>query len=180
MPVADLEILRRDLAVYLTTIVRILNAPLHPFDYGAAAEEMRDVVAKYHAAAAGEVDLQPVVDDLEALAVELRRWRSDAEARVRESPGDAAERRRFNTTLRQLARHLVSMNYARGERFDHDPATKFGAVPRLEGANTIGSAAADVKPFLRVGLVRERNKVRATIRAARRQLRASSDASVVL
>jgi hypothetical protein len=180
MPVADLEILRRDLAVYLTTIVRILNAPLHPFDYGAAVDEMRDVVAKYHAAAAGELDLQPVVDDLEALAVELRRWRSDAEARVRESPGDAAERRRLNAALRQLARHLVSMNYARGERFDHDPATKFGAVPRLEGATTIGSAAADMKPFLRVGLVRERNKVRATIRAVRRQLRASSDASVVL
>ena len=36
MPVADLEIMRRDLAVYLTTIVRILNSPLHPFDYAAA------------------------------------------------------------------------------------------------------------------------------------------------
>ena len=37
MPVADLEILRRDLSVYLTTIVRLLNAPLHPFDYAEAA-----------------------------------------------------------------------------------------------------------------------------------------------
>ena len=41
MPVADLEILRRDLTVYLTTIVRILNAPLHPFDYTAPLTEMR-------------------------------------------------------------------------------------------------------------------------------------------
>ena len=41
MPVASLDILRRDLAVYLTTIVRILNAPLHPFDYAAAADDAR-------------------------------------------------------------------------------------------------------------------------------------------
>ena len=40
MPVADLEILRRDLMVYLTTIVRIVNAPLHPFDYAAAVDEI--------------------------------------------------------------------------------------------------------------------------------------------
>lgn len=180
MPVADLEILRRDLAIYLTTILRILNAPLHPFDYGAAAEEMRDVVAQYHAAAKGDVDLQPVLDDLDALAADIRRWRDEADARLRESPADAAERRRLNAALRQLARHLVSVNYARGERFDHDPATKFGAVPRLEGAMALGSASAEMKPFLRVGLVRERNKVRAAIRAARRELRAASDARVLL
>ena len=56
MPVADLEILRRDLAVYLTTIVRIVNAPLHPFDYAAAVEEITRRVAQYQEAAGGEVD----------------------------------------------------------------------------------------------------------------------------
>jgi N-acetylated-alpha-linked acidic dipeptidase len=180
MPVADLEILRRDLAVYLTTIVRIVNAPLHPFDYSAAAQEIREVVAHYAAAAKGEVDLQPVVDDLDGLAADVRRWREEADAYVRENPADAAERRRLNAALRQLARHLVSMNYARGERFDHDPATKFGAVPRLEAATTLASVPGDMQPFLKVGLLRERNKVRAAIRAARRELRASSDARVLL
>src|SRR5690606_15823980 len=86
LPVADLEILRRDLAIYLTTIVRIVNAPLHPFDYAAAAEEVRDVVARYQAAAQGEIDLQPVVDDLDALAADVRRWCEEAHARVRDSP----------------------------------------------------------------------------------------------
>jgi hypothetical protein len=180
MPVADLEILRRDLAIYLTTIVRILNAPLHPFDYGAAVEEIREVVLQYHAAANGEIDLQPVADDLSALAADIRRWRDEADARVRENPGDAGERRRLNAALRQLARQLVWLNYARGERFDHDPATKFGAVPRLEGAVALASAAPEMKPFLKVGLVRERNKVRAAIRAARRELRAASDVRVLL
>ena len=60
MPVADLEILRRDLAVYVTTIVRILNAPLHPFDYAAAVDEIRGAIAEYQHAAGSEVDFAPI------------------------------------------------------------------------------------------------------------------------
>ena len=63
MPVADLEILRRDLMVYFTTIVRILNAPVHPFDYTAPLKEMADAVARYQEAAAGEIDLASVASD---------------------------------------------------------------------------------------------------------------------
>ena len=81
--------------------------------------------------------------------------------------------------LRQIARLLVPLNYARGERFDHDPALKFGAVPRLEAAASLSSAPAEMKPFIKVGLVREANKVRAVIRAARRELKASMDARVL-
>jgi hypothetical protein len=36
-----------------------------------------------------------------------------------------------------------------------------------------------VKPFIKVGLIRERNKVRA-LRAARRELKARTDAGVLL
>jgi hypothetical protein len=172
MPVADLEILRRDLAVYLTTIVRLLNAPLHPFDYAAAADEIRAAVAQYQKAAEGELDFSGIVDDLSALAVELRAWRSEVDARIGKSSADTAERRRLNAVIRQIARLLVPLNYARGERFDHDPALKFGAVPRLEAAASLSSAPADLKPFIKVGLVREANKVRAVIRAARRGLKA--------
>ncbi|HSC28770.1 MAG TPA: M28 family peptidase [Vicinamibacterales bacterium] len=180
MPVADLEILRRDLAVYLTTIVRLLNAPLHPFDYGAAADEMRQVLEGYQTRAGGEIDLRPVIEDLRSLAAQIRTWQAEAEARVREHPEDAGQRRRLNAGLRQIARRLVPMNYARGERFDHDPAVKFGAVPRLEAAATLGAIDADLKPFVRVGLIREMNKLRAALRAVRRELRVRADARVLL
>jgi hypothetical protein len=92
---------------------------------------------------------------------------------------DTAERRRLNAVLRQISRLLVPLNYARGERFDHDPALKFGPVPRLESAASLSSAPADLKPFIKVGLVREANKVRAVIRAARRELKVSTDARVL-
>ena len=168
LDVADLDVLRADLRIYLTTIIRTVNAPLHPFDYGAAIAEISSAVRQYHVAADGVVDLQPVVDDLEALAADYVRWRSEAEARV--IVGDLHDRRRLNATLRRLARQLVPLNYARGERFDHDPAIKYGPVPRLEAATRLASASADLKPFMITGLVRERNKVRAMLRAARREL----------
>src|SRR6185436_16206386 len=170
MPVADLEILRRDLAVYLTTIVRILNAPLHPFDYAAAVDEIHATVAQYQQAAAGEVDFGSILELLSRLGGEIRAWQAQAGAQIAKAPGDAALRRRVNAALRRLARLLVPLNYARGERFDHDPALKFGAVPRLEAATTLPSAPPAVKPFVKVGLVREANKVRAILRDAHRAL----------
>lgn len=168
MAVADLEILRRDLAVYLTTIVRIVNAPLHPFDYAAALEEIRSTVAQYQQAAGGEIDFGPILESVTRLADEFRAWRTDAEMQIAKAPHDAHERRRLNGMLRRIARLLVPLNYARGERFDHDPALKFGAVPRLEAATTLASAPPALKPFVKVGLVREANKVRAILRDAHR------------
>jgi hypothetical protein len=166
-PVASLPILRRDLQVYLTTIVRVVNAPLYPFDYAAAVDEIAKAVTDYRDRAAGEVDLGPVLADLAALRSAIASWRADAERRV---TSGADERRRLNATLRRLARILVPLNYARGERFDHDPAVKLPAVPRLEIANRLATAPPDRKPFLRTALVRERNKVRAMLRAALREM----------
>jgi N-acetylated-alpha-linked acidic dipeptidase len=187
MPVADLEILRRDLAVYLTTIVRILNAPLHPFDYAAAIDEIHAAVEQYHKAAEGEIDFRPILEELDRLRDETRQWQAEALARIAaggdkplglSAPLDRpkglsphTERQRLNAMLRRIARLLVPLNYARGERFDHDPALKFGAVPRLEAAASLPSMSPELKPFLKVGLTREMNKVRATIRAVRRELR---------
>jgi N-acetylated-alpha-linked acidic dipeptidase len=167
MPVADLEILRRDLCVYLTTIVRIVNAPLHPFDYTAAIDEVRAAVTRHQEAAGGEVDFAPLLADLTALGETCAAWRARAEADAASGSGD---RRRLNAVLRRVARLLVPLNYAKGERFDHDPALKFGPVPRLEAAASLATAPAELRPFIKVGLVRELNKVRATVRALEREL----------
>jgi hypothetical protein len=166
--VSDPNILKRDLQVYLTTIIRVANAPLYPFDYAATIDEMAVAVRRFQDAAAGEVDLVPVLDDLAALRADYVRWRLAAD--VRAETASPEELRLLNATLRRLARHLVPINYARGERFDHDPAIKLGIVPRLEAATSIAGASPGLKPFLRTSLVRERNKVRAVLRAARREL----------
>jgi N-acetylated-alpha-linked acidic dipeptidase len=170
--IADLEVLRRDLRVYLTTILRVVNAPLYPFDYGASIAEIAAAVGRYQNAAGGVIDLGPVLEDLRALRADIGRWRADAERCLSEAPGDRALRRRLNATLRRLARILVPLNYARGERFDHDPAVKLPAVPRLEATTLLERAPDAMRPFVRTSLVRERNKVRASLREARRLLAA--------
>ena len=175
-PVASPPILRRDLEVYLTTIARVVNAPLYPFDYAAAVDEIAAAAGQYRDRAAGEVDLAPVIDDLARLKQAILDWRSAAERAI--ATGSAVDRRRTNATLRRLARILVPLNYARGERFDHDPAVKLPVVPRLEMANQLTVASAERKPFLKTALVRERNKVRAMIRAAMREVMLAHEASV--
>jgi N-acetylated-alpha-linked acidic dipeptidase len=170
MDVADATIVERDLNVYITSILRLLNAPVYPFDYSAAIDEMTVAIDKYHQAGSGEIDLTPLLEDLRRLRARYVAWREGADADVRRDPSNAERRRAVNAVLRRLARILVPMNYARGERFDHDPAIKLGVVPRLEGALRLVDAGPDAKPFLRTGLVRERNKLRAMIRAAMREL----------
>jgi hypothetical protein len=168
LPVADLAILRRDLAVYLTTIVRVVNAPVYPFEYAATIDEISAAVAGYAARATGWIDLDAVLRDLEAVKAAYARWRQDADHRATWTDADA--RRQANATLRRLARILVPLNYARGERFDHDPAIKLPAVPRLEPAARLVEAPEDQQPFIRTALIRERNKIRAMLRTALREL----------
>jgi hypothetical protein len=168
--VADLDVLQRDLRIYLTTILRVANSPVHPFDYAATVDEIAAAVGKYQDAAGAAFDLTPVIEDLRGLRAAILQWRVEAERRVAAAPGDAELRRSLNATIRRLARRLVPLNYARGERFDHDPAVKLPAVPRLDAAALLASAPTQMQPFVRTALVRERNKIRATIREARREV----------
>ena len=83
---------------------------------------------------------------------------------------ETAARRALNATIRRIARLLVPLNYAVGERFDHDPALKLGPVPKLEAAAGLTAAPPELQRFMQVGLTRELNKVRATLRAVHREL----------
>ena len=129
--------------------MRVLNSPLYPFDYSAAVDEIASAVREYARQAAGEVDLSAVVADLDHLSKVVARWTADASKRA--SSGDADARRRANRTMRRLARILVPLNYARGERFDHDAAVKFPAVPRLESSRPARHTAAATVRLTRVG-----------------------------
>ena len=157
-----------DLRAYLTAIARIANAPLHPFDYTAAVLEIGAAVQHYQSAAGGELDLGAVSQELGALRRALNTWRSDADAAIAQHPDDQELRRRLNATLRRLARVLVPLGHARGDRFDHDPAVRYSTLPRLEAALHLADAAAEMKPFIRTALDREQNKIRAALREARR------------
>jgi hypothetical protein len=171
--VADIAVLRRDLQVYLTTILRVVNAPLHPFDYTAAVLEIGAAVQRYQQAAGNAVNLRGASESLKRLRRELAVWRSDAETALRHNPRNHELRRRVNEAIRRLARILVPLGYVRGERFDHDPAVRLSAVPRLEGALHVAGVPSGMRPLLQAALVRERNKVQAAIGDALQLVRSS-------
>jgi N-acetylated-alpha-linked acidic dipeptidase len=68
-----------------------------------------------------------------------------------------------------LARILVPVNYARGERFDHDPAVSLPIVPKLDRAPQLASLTGDRTLYrsLQTELIRERNKIVDQLDAAR-------------
>lgn len=167
LEVADPAILARDLAVYLTAISRVVNAPVHPFDYRRAVDEMLEPLRQYRDAAAPHMSLEEPVREAERLRAELDDFYGRLrEAARREKIGSPALAR-LNLRLRRLARILVPLGYARGERFDHDPAVKLPPVPRLAAALDLGKRPEGDRKFAIAALVRERNKVVAELRRAR-------------
>jgi len=169
LEVADRDSLARDLRVYVTAVVRVLNATILPFDYRATLKEIADAVEEYRKQAAGLVDFSELDRELKQLKTALRRFYA---ALARPSRGAAAER--ANDTLKELARILVPINYAAGERFDHDPALPLGPLPRLAAAARLPSAPPDQRRFLQAGLTREINKVANALHEAWRLVRRSA------
>jgi hypothetical protein len=154
------------IAVYQAVIESLATATMYPFDYTAPVLEMGAAVQRYQAAAGAELDLRAVSQDLARLRRAIGAWRSDVDTEVRRHPADPQLRRRLTATQRRLARALVPLGFARGERFDHDPAVPFSALPRLEGGLHVAETSEPMRSFLKTALVREVNKIRAAIRSA--------------
>lgn len=169
LPVADRGNLERDLKVYVTAILRVLNAGILPLDYRATVKEIADAVNAYRKQAGDLADLAPIEQELKRLRGALNAFYA-ALPRCR----SAAAIAQANDTLRELARILVPINYAAGERFDHDPALPLGTVPRLSAAARLQSTPPDQRPFLQAGLVREVNKVANALHEAWRLVRHSA------
>lgn len=163
LEIADRENLARDLRVYVTAILRVLNAGVLPFDYRATLNEIAEAIETYRRQADGLVDLSPIDQELERLRKALNGFYARLDA-VRTPE-------RANDTLKELARLLVPLNYAAGERFDHDPALPLGTLPRLSGIDRLRSVPADQKRFLQAGLTREINKVANALHEAWRLVR---------
>jgi len=156
--VADREILRQDLEIYVTALARVANARLLPYDFRETVTELRAGLDEYQRQAGDGFSLAPVFAELGRLEEALKRLYALA-------PSGEAEEDRFNRTLRELARQLVPLNYAFGERFDHDPAESLGVIPRLRDVSKLSRVErlSDQWRMLQTELVRQRNTVANTL-----------------
>jgi N-acetylated-alpha-linked acidic dipeptidase len=154
LEVADRGIIRQDLEIYVTALARVANAPVLPYDFRDTAREMRAGIDEYRMQASDGFSLAPVYEELDRLDRALDRLYAAV-------PGEDGDADLFNRTLMELARRLVPLNYAFGDRFDHDPAESLGVIPKLRDVAMLAKLKRDSDQWkmLQTGLVRARNMV---------------------
>jgi N-acetylated-alpha-linked acidic dipeptidase len=159
----------RDLRAYAVTVVRVLNAPIHPYDLGALVQEMRDALAAYQRAAGAHFDFAPAAQALGVLQDAVREFTARCAALASRPVGDA-EVRAANATLREVCAALLRLHYARGDRFRHDPATPVPPLPDLAPATALADADPLRRGFIQTHLQRGQNRLVWTARRAVRAL----------
>ena len=166
MEIADKDNLLRDMRVYAASVLRVLNAPVHPFDWTRTAAEFRQTLDKYQRAAGDQFDFGQARAALDALQAGFDTFYGKAPAR---GTAKTVAVRRFNAAQRRLARLLVPVNYSRMPAFWHDPAVNVPPLPDLAPALGASRAAGNTaqEGILRAHLTRGQNRLAWALEQAR-------------
>lgn len=158
MEIADKDNLLRDMRVYAASVLRTLNAPLHPLDWTRTVAEFRATLAGYEQAAGSRFDFGPARGALDGLDAALEGFYAKAPAR---GTARTAVVKRFNAAQRRLGRLLIPVNYSRMPAFWHDPAVNVPPLPDLSPAAGLGRAGGDAgqEGVLRAHLTRGQNRL---------------------
>jgi len=157
--------LSRDLRAYVTTVVRAVNAPIHPFDLRALARDLRAALAGHQQAAGTHFDFTPSVQAVGALDDALEGFYGRC-AELETRPVTDPEVRAANAAMRAITRQLVTLHFARADRFRHDPAVPVPALPDLAPARQLAGADPVRRGFIQTHLLRGQNRVVWTLRDA--------------
>jgi N-acetylated-alpha-linked acidic dipeptidase len=172
LEVADPRVLVRDIRVYVSSILRILNAYLFPFDFRRWTEECRKVLEDYRSKGEDLVDLRPLIEESRALQAALSLFYSKMEGAYAKKEQRPERFRKINECLLQLGRILIPVDYTKAGKYSHDPAIPIPPFPDLEALRQASqfSPEGDEYRFLRTQLVRGRNKVLDALRRAKREV----------
>lgn len=152
----------RDTRIFALAISRLLEDPVVPLDYGAAARDLTQSLDELQAAGRA-FDLGPArsaAGRLDELCARL--------ARAAAGVTGGAPARHINACLRRVGRALIPATYTSTGPYAHDPALETPFLPRLAALRRLAALPADgdEAKFLRVDLVRGRNAVTAAIEEA--------------
>lgn len=166
LEIADRDILLRDIKVYTLAVLRNANAEILPFDWRATADEFLETIAGYQAKAGDRFDLGPSKAAAEGLKAALVAFYDKAGSG--KLGADAA-----NAVIRDLARILVPINFAREPRFRHDPALTVPPLPTIATAAELDQFDATTLGFAQTQLVRGQNRLVSALNQARRLIEAA-------
>ena len=158
LEIADKDNLMRDLRVYATSLQRLLNNALHPYDFRALSAEFKDTLDKYAAAAGDEADFTPAYAALEELDGALDALYAAA-AELTDGAVDDAGVQAINEALLGMARELVLINFTRKGRFRNEPAVRVPQLPDLAPALDFPIEDPHMRRVTRTHLLRGVNRV---------------------
>ena len=158
MFILDKEILLRDMKMYAASVLRVINAPVIPFNFRGATDDIRSALDRYQAAADGFFDFAPTYEALGNLENALDTFYAGIPAGI---TAESSEAVKLNAAQIRLARILIPINFTRAETFFHDPALSVPPLPNLAPALQAQDAASDPASagVLRATLTRGQNKV---------------------
>ncbi len=152
---ADRDLLVRDTRLYLAVLWPLLTRESLPFNFGPVARQMREAVETLAKTAGDRWDFAPTIwriDEFEKAILALQ-------SRSVEATGENAAR--LNETFMAISRALNPVLYTCVGPYRHDPAFLLPLFPCLSDAERLGTidANSDEAGFIRVGLLRESNRV---------------------
>ncbi|HSB06355.1 MAG TPA: M28 family metallopeptidase [Thermodesulfobacteriota bacterium] len=172
LDVADPDVLLTDTRIYVTSVLRMLNAHIFPFDFKRWAEDSLKLVENYQSTGKDLFDLNPVLKEMRALCQTLSQFYSEMEKTYQKGEKKRESFRKINQCLLELGRILIPIDYTRLGRYSHDPAIPIPSFPDLEAICQLPqlSPASNEFRFLKAQLLRGRNKVIDALRRARKEL----------
>ncbi len=158
LEIADKDNLMRDLRVYALSLLRVLNRPVHPFDFRRLAVEFDETLERYGAAAANVVDFSDANKALAELQSELDVFYT-ALPGLQERAVDDPAVRAANDAILALARTLVPIHFTRHGRFRNEPALPIPPLPDLEPALALPDAQGHERRVIATHVRRGLNRV---------------------
>ena len=174
LEIADKDNLMRDLRVYATSLQRLLNNPLHPFDFRDLTAEFKDTLDKYAAAAGDDANFAPAYEALADLNGALDGLYAET-AGLADAAVDDPRVRAYNDAVLGMARELVLINYTRQGRFRNEPAVRVPELPDLSAAMDLANSDHHMRRVTRTHLVRGVNRVAWALETSANIARAASD-----
>lgn len=172
MHVADLDILVRDIRVYMTTILRVVQSPIHPFAFTKTVEELMETIEEYQAAAGDHFSFAAAKGEATALLREMQEFYRQLPFLFFASVNDPSVIR-VNEIIRQIGRELVTINFSRTGKFRHDLAVDMPRLPDLAAVHHLSRLEPGSHPY-RVALThltRGQNRVAWTFQRLRKLLK---------
>jgi len=168
MHVANLDILVKDIKIYLLGVLRAANNTVHPFNFIRTAEEFEQTIKSYQEAASGNFDFSPSLREVEALRKELTAFYEEI-SKLDDLQITDPRVKKANAVIKKLGRILIPINFTKKGKFWHDPALNVPPLPDIAPASEFGRFKEGTHEFkvLKTHLTRGQNRLIWAIHEAR-------------